>query len=84
MYYSPPSFEEGDLVLVRCPSSVNSGDYAIALIDDDNGVVKRVIYGKDWIELQSVNPMYAPRRFEGADVQRIRIFGLVKKSIRNY
>ena len=79
-----PKFEEDDLLLIRCQTSVNSGDYAIALIDDDNGVVKRVMYGKDWIELQSVNPMYAPRRFEGADVQRIRIFGLVKKSIRNY
>ena len=79
-----PVFMEDDLLLVKCQPIVDNGNYAVVLIDDENGVVKRVMRGQNWIELQSVNPMYAPRRFEGADVQRIRIFGLVKKSIRNY
>lgn len=79
-----PEFMEDDLVLIRCQTSVDSGSYAIAIIDDDNGVVKRVRYGSDWIELQSLNPVYAPRLFEGEDVSRVRIFGLVRKIIRNY
>lgn len=78
-----PKFEEDDLLLVKAQNSVDSGDYAIALIDDENGVVKRIMYGKNWIELISVNPAYPPRRFEGADVMRIRIVGIVKKSIRD-
>ena len=79
-----PKFEENDLLLVKCQSVVDNGAYAVVLIDDDSGVVKRVIQGNGWVELQSINPMYVPRRFEGADMERLRIFGLVKKSIRNY
>ena len=78
-----PKFEEGDLALVRYQQSVDSGSYAVALIDDDNGVIKRVMYGANWIELQSLNPMYSPRRFEGKDVTRVRIFGLVRKIIKD-
>ena len=73
-----PEFKAGDLVLVKCQPTVESGSYAIVMVDDELGVVKRVIYGNEFIELQSVNPMYPPRRFEGEDVSRIRIFGAVK------
>ncbi len=73
-----PEFKDGDLVLVRCENSVNSGEYAVVMVDDEMGVVKRVVYGNDYVELQSVNPMYPPRRFSGADVEKIRIFGKVK------
>ena len=79
-----PVFMDNDLLLVKCQPIVDNGAYAVVLIDDDSGVVKRVIRGNSWVELQSVNPMYVPRRFEGADMERLRIFGLVKKSIRNY
>lgn len=79
-----PIFIEGDLVLIRIQPSVDSGSYAVVTIDDADGVIKRVVYGKSFIELQSVNPMYAPRRFEGADVQRIRVFGLVKEIKRKF
>ncbi len=74
-----PKFEEGDLVLIRCQTSVDSGSYAVVTIDDNDGVIKRIVYNDDWVELQSVNPMYPPRRFKGADVSRIRVFGLVKE-----
>mgnify|MGYP003292918835 CR=1 FL=1 len=73
-----PEFKEGDLVLVQCQPSVESGSYAVVTVDDEMGVVKRVVIGDNFIELQSVNPMYPPRRFEGEDILRIRIFGLVK------
>jgi repressor LexA len=59
--------------------SIDSGQIAIVLIDGEEAVVKRVVYGDDWIELQSVNPYYPPRRFEGADVQHVRVMGLVKE-----
>ncbi len=79
-----PVFMEGDLVLVRCQTSVDSGSYAVVTIDGEDGVVKRVVYGNDYIELQSINPMYPPRRFEGEDVLRIRVFGLVKEIKRKF
>lgn len=79
-----PIFIEGDLVLVRVQESVDSGSYAVVIIDDCDGVIKRVVYGKDFVELHSVNPMYAPRRFEGKELERIRIFGLVKECKRKF
>lgn len=73
-----PEFKDGDLVLVKCEPTVNSGEFAVVVVDDDLGVVKRVVYGDNYIELQSVNPMYPPKRFNDSDVERIRILGKVK------
>lgn len=77
-----PKIEDGDIVQVQKVASVDSGKIAVVLIDDDDGLVKRVVYGPDWIELQSINPEYQTRRFEGADIQRIRVVGLVKRIIK--
>lgn len=74
-----PIFIENDLVLIKVQDSIDSGSYGVVTIDNENGVIKRIIYGKNFIELQSINPMYPPRRFEGADVMRIRVFGVVKE-----
>lgn len=79
-----PIFMEGDLVLVRCQTSVDSGSYAVVTIDGDDGVVKKIVYGDNWIELHSINPMYPVRRFENEDVERIRVFGLVREIKRKF
>lgn len=79
-----PVFIEGDLALVRVQTSVDSGSYAVVIIDDNNGVIKKVVYGSDFIELHSVNPMYPVRRFEGSEVSRIRVFGLVRECKRKF
>lgn len=73
-----PEFKEGDLVFVKCQPSVESGSYAVVTVDSELGTVKRVIYGNDFVELQSVNPMYPPKRFENEDAMRVRVFGQVK------
>ena len=79
-----PLFMEGDLVLVRCQSSVDSGSYAVVMIDEEDGVVKKIVYGPDFIDLHSINPMYPVRRFENEDVTRIRVFGLVREIKRKF
>ena len=79
-----PVFMEGDLVLVRCQSAVDSGKYAVVTIDEEDGVIKKIVYGKDFIELQSINPMYPPRRFEKEEMMRIRVFGVVKEIKRKF
>ena len=79
-----PVFMEGDLVLVQVQESIDSGTYAVVTVDNEDGVIKRVVYGADFIELQSVNPMYPPRRFENEDVMRIRVFGVVKEVKRRF
>lgn len=72
-----PLFLENDLVLVRRQSSIDSGSYGVVLIDEEDGMVKKIKYGPDWIELHSENPYYPVRRFENEDVLRIRVVGLV-------
>lgn len=52
------------------------------LLDGEEGVVKKVLYGDDWIELHSFNPEYITRRFDGADVQRLRVVGKVLKVVK--
>jgi len=75
-----PRLFENDLILVRKQSSVDSGTYAVVLVDDEEGVVKKVVYDDNSITLISQNPNYPPRKFEGKDVLRIRIVGQVIKS----
>lgn len=72
-----PKIEDGDIIIVRKQTSVDSGDIAVLLLDNEEGLVKKVIYGKDWIELISVNPEYKTRRFEKEEVLRLQVVGKV-------
>lgn len=77
-----PKIEEGDKIVVLMQESVDSGSVAVMLIDGEEAVVKKVVYGDDWIELHSFNPMYPVRRFNGEEVLRLRVLGLVKQVIK--
>ena len=79
-----PQICNGDYALIQKQSSVDSDSLAVVIIDNEDGVIKRVNYGPDWIELVSFNPYYPPRRFEGPDVQRISVVGLVKEIKRKF
>jgi len=77
-----PKLDDGDLVLVRKQSSIDSGDVGVFLIDGCDGVVKKIKYDRNYIELHSFNPYYPVRRFEGSEVQRISVVGKVVESKR--
>lgn len=74
-----PLIDDNCKILIKKQTSVDSGQIAVILIDGEEAVVKKVVYGDDWIELQSINPYYPPRRFVGTDVQKVQILGLVKE-----
>ncbi len=77
-----PKIENGDTVVVRKQSCVDSGSIAVVLIDNEEGLVKKVVYNENHIELISINPEYAPKRFEKKDVLRVSVLGLVKQIIK--
>lgn len=77
-----PKIEDGDIIIVRKQESVDSGDIAVVLLDGDEGLVKVVEYGNSWAELRSLNEDYPVRRFEGAEIQRLRVVGKVKQIIK--
>lgn len=79
-----PLILENDLVLVRCQDMVDSGTYAVVIIDGEDGVVKKVYMYRDRIELISENPYYPPRVFRGEECSRVRIFGRVMEVKRKF
>jgi repressor LexA len=79
-----PLLIEGDLVLVRLQTTVENGDYAVVIVDEEDGLVKEVKLDKDSITLVSKNPYYPPRKFVGKDSERVRIVGKVVESKRKF
>ena len=69
---------DGDLLFVRKQETVDDGEIAVVLIDDE-ATVKRVYYNREdgILTLMPENPMYKPMRFSGSQLDRIRILGKV-------
>ena len=72
-----PLIDDGSKILIKKQESVDSGQIAVVLIDGEEAVVKKVEYGSDYVTLISINPYYPPRCFEGKEVLRLRVVGLV-------
>lgn len=72
-----PVIEDGDLIQVRKQDAVDSGTLAVVLVDGGEGFVKRIEFGNNWIELQSLNQIYKPIRFTGKDMESVRVVGAV-------
>lgn len=78
-----PKIEDGDSIQVLKQDWCDSGQVAVVLIDDEDSVVKKIEYDKNSITLLSFNPEYAPRVFKGAERDRLRILGIVRKIIKD-
>ena len=78
-----PEIENGDVIQVHKQSSVDSGSIAVVLVDDEEAMVKKIIYDDNHIELHSFNQNYPPISFSGVDLMRIQVLGLVKGTVRN-
>ncbi len=72
-----PVIPNGSTILVHKQTIVDSGDVAVIVLNTDEALVKRVVYGKDWVELRSENSAYTTRRFEKSEIQDIHIVGRV-------
>lgn len=71
-----PLILENDLVLVRLQDEVESGDLAVVIVDEEDGVIKRVQFGMNKVTLVSENSeKYPPRVFTGKESSHIRIWG---------
>lgn len=78
-----PKIEDGDIIVVRKQLSVDNGAIAVVLIDNNDGLVKKIEYDNDCIKLISINPMYPPMIFTGEDRNKVSIIGLVQQIHRN-
>ncbi len=67
---------DGDIVFVRRQESVENGEIAVVIIDDE-ATLKRVYYDREGekLILTPENPRYAPLSFEGAELSTVKILG---------
>lgn len=79
-----PKIDDGDLILVRKQTSVDSGTIGVFIVEDSDGFVKKVAYTENHISLISVNPYYPPLEFDGADVLKVIVVGKVVQLKRNF
>lgn len=74
-----PLIDDGSQILVRLQPSADNGSVAVVLVDGEEAFVKRLNYGMNWVELESINPYYPVRRFENTDTSRVNVLGVVKE-----
>ena len=75
-----PRIRSGDIVIVRKQEDADSGDIVIALVNGDDGCVKKLVkYDSGGCALVSLNPAYEPMVFDKAAVYDVpvRIVGKV-------
>ena len=65
---------DGDMVYIRKQETVDDGDIAAVLIEDE-ATLKRVRLFPDHIILEPANPMYKPLVFWDAEMQNVKIMG---------
>lgn len=75
---------EGDLLLIRAQSDVNSGDIAIININGDEETLKRVIKKDKAIILQPENPAYEMKIFMGKELENIHIQGRLMNVVKKF
>lgn len=64
-----PRIKDGDIVIVRMQSDVESGEIAVVLVNGDTATVKKLIKQPGGIVLQAFNPAYAPLFFTPSDIE---------------
>ena len=65
---------DGDIVYIRQQPTVDNGEIAAVLIDDE-ATLKRVYLSQNMVQLVACNPKYQPMVFTGEQLESIRILG---------
>ena len=69
-----PRMHEGDVVIVKQQSTVDSGQIAIVLVNGDEATVKKVRFRNNGIELIAFNSYaYEPHFYSAEEIQRLPV-----------
>lgn len=68
-----PKICEGDVVIVRKQSDIESGDVAVVLVNSMDATVKKVIKNGTGISLVPFNPDYSVMDFSAEDISRLPV-----------
>lgn len=78
-----PKIEEGDLALIRFQDDLDAG-IGVVIVDEEDGLLKKIRHEPDKITLESFNPYYPPRVFKKEEMNRVRIVGKLVRTQRDY
>lgn len=67
---------DGDVVCIRSQETVESGEIAAVMVDEDEATLKRIYLYDDHVVLHAENPQYKPMVFWEEEMNRVRIIGL--------
>ena len=70
-----PTYQDGDVVYIKCRPDVPEGAVAVVFLDEE-AVLKHVYYRKTGLTLISDNPDHPPIMAESEDYPNMRIFGV--------
>lgn len=79
-----PDITEGDLALVHKQPEVENGELAVAIIDGEEGTIKKIILKTGSLILQAFNPSHPPRVFIGEEMNTVTIVGKVVRTVRSW
>lgn len=73
-----PRIYDGDVVIVRQQSDVDSGDIAIILVNGEDATCKKIKKTPDGVMLIPLNPVYDPKFYNNNDIEQLPIIILGK------
>ncbi len=68
-----PRICRGDVVIVRCQPSVESGEIAIVLVGNEEATCKKVLKQENGISLVSLNSAYAPMFYTNEEIATLPV-----------
>ena len=68
-----PRFTNGDTVIIRCQSNIDSGDIAVVLVGGEEATMKKVIKYSDGIRLMPTNPAFEPMYFSNQEIESLPV-----------
>ncbi len=74
-----PLIDDGSQILVKLQPTVENGAVAVVMLDNEEAFVKKINYGMNWLEMESINPYYPIKRFENSEISRVSVLGVVKE-----
>lgn len=81
-----PTFLENDIVIIKKQNDCENNEYAVVIINGDEGTLKKVKKTDDGIVLQPLNPAYGPVMYTKDEIEKIPIIivGVVKQLKREF
>lgn len=79
-----PDLKNGDIVLVRKQSDVDSGKIALVVLGENEATIKKVKKGRDYVELIPCNPAHNSLIVEGDALYGFHIVGVIVELKRKF